>query len=87
MKLESINFWFIVSSCVSLTFPLPNYGFGKHAAITLLHRLKCPLNLSSEQRKVSLDFLEKIKCESFWSVNFGLLGIKSIHGQPDSPSW
>ena len=37
-------------------------------------------------------FLEKFKhffnsIKAFWSENFGLLGIKSVHGRPDSPSW
>ena len=49
----------------------------EHAAFTLLRRLRYPLNLSLEQPK----FLWK-----FWSENFGLLGIKSVHGQPDSTS-
>ena len=56
----------------------------EHAVFTLLRRLKCFLNLSSEQQKVSSDFLEKSNTKV---LNFGLLGIKSVHSWPDSPSW
>ena len=78
MKLDSINFWFL---CFSFTFHLPNHGF------TSCVDYKCSLNLSSEQRKVSSSFLEKINKKVFWSKNFGLLGITSVHGRPESPSW
>ena len=37
----------------------------EQTVFTLLHRLKSLLNLSSEQQKVSSDFLEKIKYESY----------------------
>ena len=67
--------------------PFAKLWIWEHAIFTLLRRLMCPLHLSSEQRKVSSDFFEKIKCERFWSKNFGLLGIKSVHGLPDSPTW
>ena len=58
----------------------------EYAVFALFCRLKCPLNLSSDQRKVSLNFLEKIKCESFWFKDFGLLAFKSVHDRPNSPS-
>ena len=37
----------------------------EHAVFTLVRSLKCPLNLSSEQREVSPELLEKIKYEKF----------------------
>ena len=75
-----------VSISVLLFFSLPNYGFGNMLS-SPFYILKCYLNLSSEQRKVSSDFLEKIKYESFWSKHFSLLGIKSVYGWLNSPSW
>ena len=83
MKLESVNFWFIVlrisvsrSVCQIMDLGTPCFH--------LLGTLKCSLSLSSEQRKVSSDFLNT---KVFWSENFGLLSNKSVHGRPDSPSW
>ena len=63
---------------------LPSYGFGTRC---ILQRLKCPLNLSSEQRKIYPNFKKKSNTKVIWSKNFGLLGIKSLHGRPNSPSW
>ena len=83
MKLESINFWFLVL-CVSVHIHLPNYRFGN-------------MLYSPPKIKVSSKFIfwttnsfsgslrKKSRTKVF--VNFGLLGIKSVHGQPDSPSW
>ena len=66
--------------------PFAKLWIWEHAVFTLLRSLNCPLNLSSVQREVSSDFLEKIKYEKiFWFEIFGLLGIKSVHGLPDSP--
>ena len=56
----------------------------KHAVFTLFRRLKCPLNLSFEQQKVSSELFDEIKY-IFWSDNFDMLGIKSFHDRPDSP--
>ena len=52
----------------------------------LLRRLKCPLNLSSEQRTVSLELSEKIKFESFLVRKFWSAWYKIFYGRPDSPS-
>ena len=65
--------------------PFAQLWIWEHAAFILLRRLRCPLNLSSEQRKVSSELLEKSNTKVFWSENFGLLGIKSVYGRPDSP--
>ena len=65
--------------------PFVQLWIWEHTAFILLRRLRCPLNLSSEQRKVSSELLEKSNTKVFWSENFGLLGIKSVHGRPDSP--
>ena len=79
MKLESINFWFI-ALLVSVSHSVcPIMDLGKRC------RLNRPLNLSSEQRKVSLEHLSNTNF--FWSENSGLLGIKSFHGRVDSSSW
>ena len=45
--------------------PFAQLWISKYIVFSLLRRLNCPLNLSSEQRKVSLEHLEKIKYESF----------------------
>ena len=78
MKLESINFWFIVL-CVSVLFHicLPNCGFGN-----MLYS-PGPLNFFLWTMKSSFGTLRKKKV--FWYKYFGLLGIESGHGQPDSP--
>ena len=49
-----------------------------------LHRLKCYLNLSFEQQKVSLDFLEKIKYKSFlvqkfWSASYKICSCTTLN--------
>ena len=54
----------------------------KHIAFTLLRRLRFPLNLSSEQQKVSSELLEKIKCKSFlvwkfWSAWYQICSLPS----------
>ena len=66
--------------------PLAPLWIWKHAVFTLPCRLKSSLNLSFDQQKVSSKLLEKINTKVFWSENFGLLGIKSVHGRPNSPS-
>ena len=65
----------------------PKLWIWEHAVFTLLRRLRCLLNLSSVRRKVSSDFFQKNFFKKILSKNFGLLGIKSVHGRPDSPSW
>ena len=45
--------------------PFAKLRIWEHTVLTLLQRLKCPLNLSSAQQNVSLKVLEKIKSESF----------------------
>ena len=67
--------------------PFAKLWIWEHAVFTLLRRLKCSLNLSSEQRKVSSDFLEKIKYESFLVRKLWSAWFKSVHDRPDSPSW
>ena len=55
MKLESINFWF-TTLCVLVSHSVcPTMDLGTRC------RLNCPLNLSSEQRKVSLEHLSNTK--------------------------
>ena len=67
--------------------PFAKLWIWEHTVFTLLWRLRCPLNLSSEQQKLSSDFLKKSNMKVFWSENFALLGIKSVHGQCNSLSW
>ena len=67
--------------------PLAKLQISEHAVFTLPCRFKCSLNLSSEQQKVSWNFLEKIKCESFLVQKFWSAWNKSVHGWPNSPSW
>ena len=84
LLLLNINKWslkVLISDLLLFVFqfhiPFAKLWIWEHAVFTLLRRLKCPLNLFSEQQKVWI----------FWSENFGLLGIKSVHGRPDSSSW
>ena len=65
MKLESINFWFNVFR-VSVSHSVCQIMDLGTAIFTFLRRLKCPLSLSSEQQKVSSEFLEKIKLRKFF---------------------
>ena len=58
--------------------PFVKLWIWEHAVFTLLRKLKCPLKLSSE-------FLEKIKYESFLVRKFWSAWYKSAHGRPDSP--
>ena len=83
MKLDSIIFWFTVL-CVSVSLSVWQIMDLGTCCLHFLHGLKCSLNLSSEQRKVFWDFLNT---KVFWPWNFGLLGKKSVHGWPKSPSW
>ena len=80
MKIESNNFWLIVL-CVSVLYPFAELLYICHLGTRciFLRRLKCPLNLSSE--------LKKLNTKVFPSENFGLLEINSVHCRPDSPSW
>ena len=50
--------------------PFSQLWVWEHAVFTLLCRLKCLLNLSSEQRKVSSELIGKIKYESFLVQKF-----------------
>ena len=72
------------SSCFSFIFSL---WIWEHAIFTLLCRLRCPLNLSPQQLKVSSELSEKWNTKAFWSENFGLLGIKYVQSQPDFLGW
>ena len=38
-------------------------------------------------KKFLWNFKKKSNMKVFWSEYFGLLGVKSVHGWPDSPSW
>ena len=90
----NINKWSLKELISDLLFfmflfhiPFAQLWIWEHAVFTLLRRLKCHLNLSFEQQNVPLKVLEKIEWKVFWSENFGLLGIKSVHDPPDSHSW
>ena len=70
MKLGSINFQLFVFQFHILFTQL---WIWEHAVFTLLRKLNCHLNLSSEQLKVYMEHFEKIKYESllvrkFWST-------------------
>ena len=67
--------------------PFTQLWIWEHALFTLLCKLKCPLNLCSQQRKVFLELLDRKNTKVFWVENFGLLGIKTVHGQHNSSSW
>ena len=87
MKLESINFWFIVLH-VSVS----------HSVCQIMDLGTCCLHpppqikLSSKfifwATRSFFRFFRKNQIQkNFWFEIFGLLGIKSVHGQPDSPGW
>ena len=69
LKINKWNLKVLISDLLPLVFQFhilfAPLWIWKHAVYTFLHRLKCPLNLSSEQRKVSSEHSEKIRHESF----------------------
>ena len=66
--MNTLNLKVLISDLLLFVFqfhiPFAALWFWKHTIFTLLCRLRYPLNLSSEQRKVSLELLEKIKYKS-----------------------
>ena len=73
MELENISD--LLLFVFQLHIPLTQLWIWEHPVLTLLRRLNCPLNLSSEQPKFSSEHLEKIKYESFlvqifWSTSY-----------------
>ena len=87
MKLESINFWFIVLR-ISVS----------HSVYQIMDLGTCcfhpPLEIKVSSKFIFLPtkslfgFFTKNQIQNFcWSENFGLLGIKSVHDQPNFPSW
>ena len=89
LNLNKKNLKVLISDLLLFQFqfhiPFAQLWIWEYIVFSLLRRLNCPLNLSSEQRKVSLEHLSNTNF--FWSENSGLLGIKSFHGRVDSSSW
>lgn len=52
----------------------------------LLRKLKCPLVYLLSNEKFLPHVKKKSNTKVISSKNFGLLGIKSAHGRPNSPS-
>ena len=69
MKLESINFWFIV-----LRVSVSHYQLWiwEDVLFTLLRRLRSLLYLSSVQQKFFCNFQKKSNTKFFWLKNVGL---------------
>ena len=86
MKLESINFWLIVlrnsvSHCVCQIMDLGTRCFHPPPWIKLLSKFIVWAT------KFFFEFFRKNQIRKFFGPKTSLLGIKSIHGRPDSPSW
>ena len=85
MKLESINFWFIVRS-TSISQSVSQIMDLGTCCLHPPQQIKVPSKFIFCATKSFFRFFSK-KSNFFLSKNFGLLGIKSVHGRPDSPSW
>ena len=76
MKLTISDLLFFV---FQFNIPFAPLWIWKHAVFTLLRRLKCPLNLSFVQQKVSSELSEKIKYKSVLVLKFWSAWYKSVH--------
>ena len=88
LNINKLNLKVLISDFLFFVFQfhihLPNYRFG--------NTLYSPPKIKVSSKYIfwaTNSFLRifKKKSNTKVSLNFGLLGIKSVHGQPDSPSW
>ena len=85
MKLESINIWFVfllvsVSHSICSIMDLETHCFHSSVDYVFSEFIFWATSFFGTFRK-------KSNAKVFWSEKFGPLAIKSVHNQPDSPSW
>ena len=85
MELESIDFWFLFF-VFQFHIRLPNYGFGNMLYSPPNIKVSSKFNFRKNQT-LNPNFYKKSNTKVFWSEYFGLLGVKSVHGQSNSRSW
>ena len=85
--LKSINFWFLFF-VFQFHICLPNYGFGNMLYSPPKIKVSSKFRyLLLSSKKFLWNFKKKTNTNILWSEYFGLLGVKSVHGRPNCPSW
>ena len=86
MKLESINFWFVL--CVSVLHSVCQIMNLETHCLHCSPKIKVLSEFISWAMKNIFRFFRKNQIQKFFGPKILVLfGIKSVHGRPDSPSW